>query len=196
VCATLASVGDPAKRRATYEDVLAAPERVVAEVIAGVLYTQPRPAVPHTRAASRLGSKLSGPFDEGHGGPGGWVILDEPELHLGPEPDIVVPDLAGWRRTRMPRVPMQDAFIALAPDWLCEVLWPSTQAFDRGDKMDVYAREHVGHAWLVDPLAKLLEVWRLEGDRWLRLGTWHGEARVTAEPFDAIELELAALWAE
>lgn len=191
-------MADPAKRRATYEDVLAAPERVIAEVIAGVLHTQPRPAVPHARAASRLGSRLSGPFDEGQGGPGGWIILDEPELHLGPEadPDIVVPDLAGWRRARMPRVPMQEAFIRLAPDWLCEVLSPSTQAFDRGDKMDVYARERVGHAWLVDPLAKLLEVWRLEGDKWLRLGTWRGEARVRAEPFDAVELDLAALWAE
>jgi Uma2 family endonuclease len=152
--------------------------------------------VPHARASSRLGARLSGPFDEGHGGPGGWILLDEPELHLGSVPDIVVPDLAGWRRERMPRVPMQEAFIALAPDWVCEVVSPSTQAFDRGDKMDVYARERVRHAWLVDPLAKLLEAWRLEGDKWLRLGTRRGDARVRAEPFEAVELELRALWAE
>jgi Uma2 family endonuclease len=189
-------MGDPAKRRATYEDVLAAPNHMVAEIIGGVLHTQPRPAVSHARASSRLGARLSGPFDEGRDGPGGWIILDEPELHLGVQPDIVVPDLAGWRRERMPRVPMQDAFIALAPDWICEVVSPSTQAFDRGDKMDVYARERVRHAWLVDPLAKLLEAWRLEGDRWLRLGSWRGDARIRVEPFEAVELELGMLWAE
>ena len=169
-------MGDPAKRRATYEDVLAAPPHVIAEVAHGVLHTQPRPAVPHARASSVLGAQLGGPFDRGKGGPGGWIILDEPELHLGSEPDIVVPDLAGWRRERMERVPMEAAFIRLAPDWLCEVVSPSTQAFDRGDKMDVYARERVRHAWLVDPLAKLLEIWRLEGDKWLRIGSWRGDA--------------------
>jgi Uma2 family endonuclease len=189
-------MGDPAKRRATYADVLAAPPHVVVEVVSGVLHSQPRPAIPHARASSRLGGQLDGPFDRGKGGPGGWVILDEPELHLGPEPDIVVPDLAGWRRERMPRVPMDAAFVRLAPDWLCEVVSPSTQAFDRGDKMDVYAREGVRHAWLVDPLAKLLEVWRLDGDKWLRLGSFRGDAVVRAEPFEAIELDLAALWAE
>jgi Uma2 family endonuclease len=186
----------PAKRRATYEDVLAAPPNQVAEVVAGVLITHPRPATPHARAASILGGELSGPFNRGKGGPGGWVILDEPELHLGPEPDIGVPDLAGWRRERMPRVPMESAFIELAPDWICEVLSPSTQAFDRGAKMDVYARERVRHTWLVDPLAKLLEVWRLDGDKWLRLGTREADARVHAEPFEVFELEPGALWAE
>ncbi|HEY6462328.1 MAG TPA: Uma2 family endonuclease [Polyangiaceae bacterium] len=189
-------MGEPAKRRATYQDVLAASPYQVAEVVDGILHTHPRPAVPHARASSILGGELSGPFDMGRDGPGGWIILDEPELHLGSEPDIVVPDLAGWRRERMPRVPMEAAFIRLAPDWLCEVVSPSTQAFDRGAKMDVYAREGVRHAWLVDPLAKMLEVWRLESDKWLRPGTWQGNARVRAEPFDAIELELGALWAE
>ena len=188
-------MGDPAKRRATYDDVLASPPRAIAEVVAGVLHTQPRPAVPHARASSTLGGQLSGPFDRGQGGPGGWVLLDEPELHLGPEPDIVVPDLAGWRRERMPKLPMDAAFLVLAPDWLCEVLSPSSQAVDRGDKMDVYAREGVGHAWLVDPIAQLLEVWRLEDGRWLRLGTWRGDAMVRAEPFESHELELGALWA-
>jgi Uma2 family endonuclease len=193
-------MGDPAKRRATYEDVLAAPPHVVAEIVDGVLSTHPRPAMPHARAASRLGGRLSGPFDEGIGGPGGWVILVEPEIHLGteggPEPDIVVPDMAGWRRERMPRVPLDKAFVELAPDWICEILSPSTQAFDRKSKMDVYARERVRHAWLVDPLAKLLEVFRLEGDKWLRLGTWQADAHVRAEPFEAVEIELGALWAE
>jgi Uma2 family endonuclease len=191
-------MGDPAKRRATYDDVLAAPEHVVAEVVNGVLHTQPRPGAPHARASTRLGTELGGPFDRGKGGPGGWIILDEPELHLGE--DIVVSDLGGWRRERMPRLPMEVKYFSLAPDWICEVLSPSTQAFDRSEKMDVYAREGVRRAWLVDPLARLLEVWRLEdgkhGGQWLRVGTWTGEALVRAEPFDAIELELAALWAD
>jgi Uma2 family endonuclease len=191
-------MGDPAKRRATYDDVLAAPEHVVAEVVNGVLHTQPRPGAPHARASTRLGTELGGPFDRGKGGPGGWIILDEPELHLGE--DIVVSDLGGWRRERMPRLPMEAKYFSLAPDWICEVLSPSTQAFDRSEKMDVYAREGVRRAWLVDPLARLLEVWRLEdgkhGGQWLRVGTWTGEALVRAEPFDAIELELAALWAD
>ena len=189
-------MADPAKRRASYSDVLATPRHLVAEVVYGVLHTHPRPAVPHARASSRLGGKLSGPFDEGKGGPGGWVVLDEPELHPGAEPDILVPDLAGWRRERMPRVPMQDAFLTLAPDWLCEVVSPSTQAFDRGEKMDVYARERVRHAWIVDPLAKLLEVFRLEGDKWLHVATFWGDAKARAEPFEALELELESLWAE
>ena len=190
------AMGVPARRRATYEDVLAAPRHVVAEVVAGILHTQPRPAVPHARAASELGAELHGPFGKGRGGPGGWVLLFEPELHLGPEPDILVPDLAGWRRERMPSLPMNSAFLSLAPDWVCEVVSPSTQAFDRGEKMDVYAREGVRHAWIVDPLARLLEAWRLEREKWLRLGSWRDDARLRAEPFEAFELDLAALWAD
>ena len=187
-------MGDAAKRRATYEDVLAAPAHVIAEILNGVLHTQPRPAAPHARAATRLGGYLDGPFDRGRGGPGGWIILYEPELHL--HEDILVPDLAGWRRTRMPRFPMEATFFTLAPDWVCEVLSPGTQRLDRSEKMDIYSREGVRHAWLVDPLAKLLEVWRLEHEKWMRMGTWTGEAIVRAEPFEAAELELGALWAE
>ena len=183
-----------ATKRATYDDVLAAPAHVVAEIVDGVFYTHAPPAAPHTRASSRLGEELGGPFDRGRGGPGGWIILDEPELHLSD--DIVVPDLAGWRRERMPRLPMEAAYFTLAPDWLCDVVSPSTQAFDRAEKMDVYAREGVTHAWLVDPLAKLLEAWRLERGKWLRIGTWTGDELVRAEPFEAIELELGALWAD
>src|SRR6185437_11076720 len=127
------AMGAPAKHGATYADVLAAPAGMVAEVVHGVLHTQPRPAMPHTRAASRLGGELGGPFDRGRGGPGGWIILYEPELHLGE--DILVPDLGGWRRERLPKVPMGAAYLTLAPDWICEVVSPSTQAFDRGDKL-------------------------------------------------------------
>lgn len=185
-------MGDPAKRRATYDDVLAAPKHVVAEIVAGVLHTQPRPAAKHARAASRLGAELDGPFDRGKGGPGGWVILDEPELHL--HGDVLVPDLAGWRRTRMPELPDAAAF-ELAPDWICEVLSPSTAATDRAEKLPIYARERVEYAWLVDPIARTLEACRVENGRWVILGTWRDEALVRAAPFDAFELELASLWA-
>jgi Uma2 family endonuclease len=133
-----------------------------------------------------------GKFAAESGRPGGWILLDEPELHF--HGDILAPDLAGWRRERMPELPDAAAF-ELAPDWVCEVLSPSTSALDRADKLPIYAREGVRHAWLVDPIARTLEVLRLEGANWLLVGTWSGDVDVRAEPFDAIELELGVLWA-
>jgi Uma2 family endonuclease len=182
---------DPARRRATYEDILSAPADVVAEVLDGTLYAHPRPDGPHAEAQSVLGMDLGSAFHRGHGGPGGWTILFEPELHLGP--DIVVPDLAGWHRERLPAVP--DApFFELAPDWACEVLSPTTALVDRRQKLPIYARESVGHLWLVDPRARLIEVLRLDGETY-RLVATHGEtAHARIEPFEAIALELGALW--
>lgn len=177
----------------TYADLEALPDHVVGELIAGKLHVSPRPASPHTVAASVLGFELGGPFHRGRGGPGGWLLLDEPELHLGQ--DVLVPDLAGWRRERMPRAPRAAAF-TLAPDWVCEVLSPSTATLDRAGKLPVYAREGVRHVWLLDPEARMLEVFRLEGARYSLLVTHTGMARVRAEPFEALELELAALWDE
>jgi Uma2 family endonuclease len=139
-----------------------------------------------------MGALLDGPFDRGVGGPGGWVILDEPELHL--HGDVLVPDLAAWRRERMPKLPQTAAF-ELAPDWICEVLSPSTEAIDRADKMPVYARERVCHIWLVDPLTRTLEVFWLDGPTYRVMGTHRDEAIVTVPPFEALGLELAALWA-
>ncbi|MEZ4227328.1 MAG: Uma2 family endonuclease [Polyangiaceae bacterium] len=182
---------NPARARATYEDLVAVPSNKVAELIDGVLHAHPRPAARHTNAASVLGEELGPPFRRGRGGPGGWVILDEPELHLGA--DILVPDLAGWRRERMPQIP-DVAFFSLPPDWACEVLSPSTEAIDRADKLPIYARERVSHAWLVDPIARTLEVLRLDGDTYRVIGTWRESARVRAEPFDAIDLDLSLLW--
>jgi Uma2 family endonuclease len=178
-------------RPATYADIEALPPNMVGEIVRGVLYANPRPASPHARASSRLGAELDGPFDRGRGGPGGWIVLDEPELHLGE--DVLVPDLGGWRRARMPEMP-HAPFFTLAPDWLCEVLSPSTASLDRGEKLPVYARARVAHVWFVDPLIKTLEVLRLDGDTYRLIRTWHDDARVRAEPFDAIELELAGLW--
>jgi Uma2 family endonuclease len=186
-------MGDPAKRRATYEDLLAVPKHLVAEIINGTLVTMPRPASLHARASSRLGAELDGPFDRGRGGPGGWILLDEPELHL--HGDVLVPDLAGWRRERMPELPDASAF-ELAPDWICEVLSPSTAATDRAEKLPIYAREQVGHVWLVDPIAKTLEACHLESGRWVLLGAWRDDTKVRAAPFEAFELELAGLWAK
>jgi Uma2 family endonuclease len=185
-------MAEPARRPATYADVLAAPPGRVAELVAGALYTHPRPASRHARAASSLGGELHGPFDRGSGGgPGGWVLLDEPELHLGG--DVVVPDLGGWRRARMPELP--DApFFELAPDWVCEVLSPSTAGFDRDVKLPVYARAGVPHVWLVDPGLARLEVLRLGAGGYRVVETCHGDEEVRCWPFEAVALPLGALW--
>jgi Uma2 family endonuclease len=180
-----------ARRRASYEDLRAVPEGMIGEIIGGELVTQPRPAVRHARAASRLGMEIGGPFDRGKGGPGGWVILDEPELHL--KGDVLVPDLAGWRRERMPEVP-ETAALDVPPDWVCEVLSPSTQGIDRVEKMTAYGRAAVSRVWLVDPGSQTLEVYRLEDGRWTVRASFRGQAPVRAEPFDEIELELGAIW--
>ena len=178
---------------ATYADVLAAPRHMVAEVLFGALHTHPRPAGPHSAASSVIGVELGGPFMRGKGGPGGWILLDEPELHLGE--DIVVPDVAGWRRERMPKVPAA-AYFTLVPDWACEVLSPGTRKLDQTDKLTIYAREGVRHVWHVDPDARTLLDMRLERERYSILATHRDDDRVRAEPFEAIELELAALWAD
>ena len=180
------------QRPATYADLEALPPNMVGEIVDGVLYANPRPASPHATASSAIGEELGPPFKRGKGGPGGWVILDEPELHLGG--NVLVPDLGGWRRERMPEMPHVAAF-ELAPDWVCEVLSPSTAKLDRGAKLPAYARERVGHVWIVDPLQRFLEVLRLDGETYRIVGTHFDDAKVRAEPFDAIELDLTALWA-
>ena len=181
------------RRRATYRDVLDAPIHKVAEIIDGKLYLSPRPAGPHTSVASALGEFLGPPFRRGRGGPGGWIILDEPELHLGAE--IVVPDLAGWRRERMPGV-SNAAYFTVPPDWLCEVLSPSTEKLDRVDKLPVYAAHGVRNLWLVNPLRRTLEVLRLQDRKWLGVAVHRDDEKARIEPFDAIELDLAELWAD
>lgn len=167
----------------------AAPE-LVAEIIDGELEFMPRPRPRHARAGLRLARQLGSFDDDG----GGWVMLMEPELHLGPRPDKVVPDVAGWRRERMPELP-DEAAIVLAPEWICEVLSDRTRRIDRGKKRRIYAREEVAYLWFVDPQALILEVFRLETRRWARVGAFEGDARVRAEPFAALEVDLAALWA-
>jgi Uma2 family endonuclease len=185
--------GLPAKRAATYEELRQVPEHLVAEIIDGDLITSPRPAARHAAASSALGVELGSAFGRSNrGGPGGWVILDEPELHIVDQ--VLVPDLAGWRRQRMPEIP-DVPFFELVPDWICEVLSPSTAARDRTRKMHHYARAGVPHLWFLDPVLQTLEVFRLDGEGWRLAMTAAGDTTVRAEPFDAIELVLAGLWA-
>jgi Uma2 family endonuclease len=179
----------PLKKGATYDDLRDVPDNYVAEMFDGELYASPRPALPHAHATTVLSTKLGSSFH--HHGAGGWVILYEPELHF--RNDVLVPDLAGWRRERLPALPA-DAYLTLAPDWVCEVLSPSTETLDRGKKLRIYAQEGVGHAWLVDPLLQTLEVLTLAAGRWVLLGTHEGSISVRAPPFGAIELELGSLW--
>jgi Uma2 family endonuclease len=180
-------------RPATYADLLSLPNHVVGEIVDGELYATPRPGIPHVRAASRLGAILGPPFDEGLGGPGGWVVLDEPELHFAE--DVIVPDLAGWRRERLPVVP-EAPFLTLPPDWVCEIVSPSTERIDRVQKLRVYAREGVSYAWLLNPASRTLEVLRLEHGKWVVLVA-HGiaEGVVAIDPFGAVPFDLSRVWA-
>jgi Uma2 family endonuclease len=183
----------PLDRPATYEDLMQVPDIMLAEIVDGELHVSPRPAPRHAHAASSLTGEIVLPYQRGRGGPGGWRILGEPELHFGR--DVLVPDLAGWRRDRMPRLP-KAAYFSIAPDWVCEVISPSTASLDRVKKLTIYGRELVRHAWLIDPAARTLEVLRLEAGRWTILATHACSEVVRAEPFADIDLELASLWAE
>ncbi len=182
------------RRPATYQDVLDAPSHKVAEILDGELVLSPRPAWPHTHAASVMGADVLGPFHRRPGGPrgpGGWWILDEPELHLGSQ--VLVPDLAGWRRERMPVFP-RAPFSTLAPDWVCEVLSPSTCRVDRVLKTRIYSEHEVSWLWMVDPLARVLEVFELRDGYWSLVQVFEGSDVVRAKPFDAVELEMERWW--
>jgi len=184
------------KRPATYEDLREVPDGMVAEIIDGELIATPRPAIPHAYAATMLTGDLSGAFGRPPGdpaAPGGWWVLFEPEVHLAS--DVIVPDVAGWLRFRLPTLP-DAAALALAPDWVCEVVSPATGATDRGRKMRIYAREHVEHLWIVDPILRTLEIYRLEGGRWIVAAAHGGADVVRCEPFAAVELNLARWWLE
>lgn len=186
-------MGHAAPRPASYEDLLDLPENMVGEIIGGQLITHPRPAPRHARASSLLGGELVGPFDKGSDGPGGWWILDEPEVHLGP--NVLVPDLAGWRRERMPQLP-ETAWFELPPDWVCEVLSPATARVDRVEKLPIYAGAQVQHVWLVDPTLRTLEVFENRDGKWLMLAAFKNDDRVSIAPFEAITFGLGALWAD
>jgi Uma2 family endonuclease len=184
------------KRRATYEELCALPEHLVGEILDGELIASPRPTLPHASASSVIGAELVGPFHRRPGGPhgpGGWWILDEPELHFGS--DVLVPDLAGWRQERMPKVP-QAPFVELPPDWVCEVISPSTERIDRGRKLRIYARVKVAWTSLVNPTATTLEVLELGSEGWVLRTVHEGAVTVRVPPFEAVELDLSRWWPE
>ena len=181
-----------AKKFATYENLLKVPDHLVAEIIAGELITSPRPGPRHAMASSALGAKVFGPFTQGTGGPGGSWILDEPEIHL--QGDILVPDLAGWRKEVMPTLPTSRHYFDQAPQWVCEVLSPATARLDRVKKMPIYAREKVDYIWLIDPIMNSLDVFQRNENRWFLLNSFVGNEIVRAAPFDVIEIDLGALW--
>lgn len=178
-------------RPATYADIEALPPNMVGEIIHGVLHAHPRPAPRHAVAATAIGGEMASPFQFGRGGPGGWIFMVEPELHLGPH--VVVPDIAGWKRERLTPFP-ETAYIETPPDWLCEVLSPSTQALDRTDKLAVYAEYGVQHCWYVDPIARTLEVLALNAGKWTIAATFKNADPVTAPPFEVHTFALDVLW--
>jgi Uma2 family endonuclease len=182
-----------AKRSSLYAQLQLLPETLIGEILNGQLYTQPRPAPKHLRAALRLGADLEGAFDRGRGGPGGWWILAEPEIHFTREVEVVVPDLAGWMRKRMPSLP-ETAYFDSVPDWICEILSPATASKDREIKMPLYARYQVHYAWLIDPQARTLETFVLQEGTWRALDRFVGDEPVAAAPFAAITIALADLW--
>jgi Uma2 family endonuclease len=167
------------------------PAHVVGELIDGELFVSPRPATRHALASSALGALLGYRFQFGLDGPGGWWIIDEVELHLGE--DVLVPDVAGFRKTRLPEYP-DSAAMTLAPDWACEVLSPSTAKLDRGKKLAAYEREGVSCLWLIDPRAKVLEIYDLVDGRLAKVVEHRGDGPVRAQPFEAIELPMGLLW--
>ncbi len=179
-------------RPATERDLEALPDDVTGHIVDGDVVVMPRPDAAHAGASSVLGAMLTFPFHLGRGGPGEWVLVDEPKIWFGR--DLLVPDMAGWRKPRF--VPPRKGAYGVVPDWVCELLSPSTAAFDRGRKLPIYARSGVNHAWLIDPVARILEVFRRQGESWLLVATFTGNDVVRAEPFDAVELELSLIWVD
>ncbi|MRG94411.1 Uma2 family endonuclease [Polyangium spumosum] len=185
-------MSEGARIRATYEDLLSLPPNVKGEILDGVLYTQPKPRFRHMRTATILGGNLSSPFDSGWTGPGGWWIVVEPGIELPDSPEVS-PDIAGWRRERMPEPP-EDVPITIVPDWVCEIFSPSTRNYDQRVKKPFYAKHGVSYLWFIDPEARLLTAHRLVNGRFQEIGIWGDDDHARIEPFDSVELSLSAIW--
>lgn len=181
---------EPAKRNATYDDYLALGDEVRAELIYGSLYVHPAPAPPHGNSQASLTGELVVPFQKGRGGPGGWWFMITPEQHLGPH--VAQPDLAGWRKVRMPVLPTT-SYIDIVPDWICEVLSPSTECLDRSAKRRLYATYGVGHLWYLHPVARYLEVVELRNGVYVHIDTFGDVGEFRAPPFDAVVFRLIDL---
>lgn len=187
-------MAEPARKIATYQDLYDIPENMIGEIVDGELLVTPRPSPQHSNAASSLGGEIVPPYRFGRGGPGGWIILFEPEIKFS-ERDLLVPDFAGWRKERFPGWPLENWF-SVAPNWICEILSPGTARIDRIEKMATYARHELHHLWLIDPRDKTLEVFRLLSGQWVKLAGFAENDKVRAEPFDEVEIELGSLWVE
>ena len=186
------STPKPSPKHATLADLDALPPGIIGEIIEGVLYTMTKPRMRHQRTTTRIGANVGDPFDVGRGGPGGWWIVVEPGIELPDTPEIA-PDVAGWRRERMPEIPVDEP-VRIAPDWVCEVLSPRTRRHDLVIKMPYYAKVGVPYAWLVDIDARVLTAHRLESGRWLTVGTYSDETEARIEPFDTVPLNIASWW--
>ena len=176
-----------------YKELCDLPSNVVGEIINEELVVMPRPASKHARASSALGMLIGGPFDLGNNGSGGWWILFEPELRF-PD-DVIVPDIAGWEKERMPVYPDVKQF-ELSPDWVCEILSPSTARYDRISKIQIYAENKVPYYWIVDPLNKILEILVLNGKTYKLSFVFDKNSLVKAPPFEELEFNLGSLWAD
>jgi Uma2 family endonuclease len=184
---------DPAKKLSRYEDLLALADDIRAEILGGSIVTVPAPRPRHSKPQRALGRFVGGPFDDddGFGGPGGWWIFLEVDIELETH-EVVRPDLSGWRRTRLPEPDRRP--ITVAPDWVCEVLSPSTASRDRVTKRGLYARHRINHYWLVDPEARTLEALELRDGRWTDAGTFDETAVARIPPFEGIELAVGRLF--
>jgi len=183
----------PRTRLTLYEQLELLPDGLIGEILDGQLHTQPRPTPRHLRAASRLNRIIGRRFDDGDDGPGGWWIFREPELHFVRDTEVDVPELAGWRRERMP-YPQEGHRFSIVPDWVCEVLSNSTESVDREIKMPIYARFGVAYAWPVDPRNRTLEAYALEGQNWREIGRYGGDQQAAVSPFEVVTVRLADLW--
>ncbi|MFZ2446489.1 MAG: Uma2 family endonuclease [Syntrophobacteraceae bacterium] len=186
-------MSEPATRKATYDDLYSIPENMTGEIVSGELIVTPKPSVTHSNASAILNFSVVGPYGLGKGGPGGWIILPEVEILLGEH--LLVPDISGWKRERFPGIPKEN-WISVRPDWVCEILSPRTERLDRVRKMPIYAQYEIPHIWLINPIEKTLEVFRLESGKWLRLAAFAEDDKVRAEPFDEIEIALGDFWME
>ena len=182
-----------ALQRTLYERLESLPEELTGEILNGQIHTQPRPTWRHARATARLDRTIGRRYDDGDDGPGGWWIVIEPEIHFVRDIEVIVPDLAGWRRDHMPEPP-EGHRIEVVPDWVCEVLSPSTASKDREIKMPIYAKYGVPFIWLVDPRHRTLEAYRLGDGKWRQIVHAESDQVVSIPPFDALRLELITLW--
>ncbi len=176
-------------KKTPYEELIDLPESLTGEILNGQLYAHPRPSGKHILVASNIGAELHGPYQRGRGGPGGWWILVEPEVHFVPDQEVAVPDVAGWQKLRMPDIPEGHKF-TVTPDWICEVLSPSTESIDREIKMPLYANYGVRFLWLVHPTKKRLEAFSLVDGEWVSLGAFGSGDRVSVKPFEELSFKL------